>query len=282
MAEGRFGPEDERGALNLITPGRVRDAAALVREGRTFALGQPVGRRTPMPPHRIAPAHFMDRVGGDYVVAGERIEGFQYSDDTLLVALHTGTHIDSLAHVWDGDHLYNGFSPETITSKSGATRCGIDKMGPIVGRGVLLDFGALGAGREIRAEELERCAEAEGVEIREGDVVLLRTGWLQEAGSEPARYFSAEPGVGAEGAAWLAERGVAATGCDNYAYEVLPVEGEPFPVHRLLIRDSGIPLIEGLVLDELASARAYEFLFVALPLPVAGGTGSPIAPVAVA
>jgi len=280
-------PTDERGASSRITAAQIRDAAALVREGRTISLAQPLGPRTPTPPHRRAPAHFMDRVGGDYVVDGHRKPGFQYSDDTLLVSMHVGTHIDSLAHVWDGDRLYNGFSPETITSKRGATRCGIDKLGPIVGRGVLLDVAvfrgvrSLDAGDVISADELERCAAWAGVEVRENDVVLVRTGWWLEAGRDPERYFAGEPGVGLDGARWLAERRVVATGCDNSAYEATPVDGEPFPVHRLLLRDHGVPLIEGLVLDELAGAGPPEFLFVAAPLPVVGGTGSPIAPVAV-
>lgn len=278
---------DERGAPSRITPAQVRDAAALVRQGRCISLAQPLGPRTPTPPHRRPPAHFMDRVGGDYVVGGSRAPGFQYSDDTLLVSMHVGTHIDSLAHVWDGDSLYNGFSPETITSKRGATRCGIDKLGPIVARGVLLDVAvfrgvrSLPAGEAITGDELERCAAWAGVEVRAGDAVLIRTGWWVEAGHDPARYFAGEPGVGLDGARWLAARAIAATGCDNSAYEATPVHGEPFPVHRLLLRDRGVPLIEGLVLEELASAGPAEFLFVATPLPVAGGTGSPIAPVAV-
>jgi kynurenine formamidase len=275
------GPQDERGAANRLTRERVRAAAGLVREGRLYELGQRIGHRTPTPPHRNPPAHFMDRVGGDYVVDGRRISGFQYSDDSLLVALHTGTHVDSLAHVWDGDRLYNGFSPETITSKSGATRCGIDKLGPIIGRGVLLDVGPLDAHAPVNGGMLERCAEKEGVEVGEGDVVLVRTGWWAEAHDDPERYFSSEPGVDLDGARWLAERRVAATGSDNYAYEMLPVEGEPFPVHRFLLWDCGIPLIEGLLLDELAADGVFEFLFAAIPLPVVGGTGSPVAPIAI-
>ena len=143
MAEnnwGRWGSDDELGALNWLNSKLVLEALKLVREGRVFSLAIPIGQDTPMPAHRHAPAHFMDRDGGDYAAGAKRPGGLQFAEDTILLSTHTGTHIDSLAHVWYEDQLYNGFPANTIRSTTGAQRCGINKLGPLVGRGILLDL----------------------------------------------------------------------------------------------------------------------------------------------
>lgn len=123
---------------------------------------------------------------------------------------------------------------------------------------------------------------AVGVQPRPGDVILIRTAWYGRHEGDASTHLDGEPGIDPAGAAWLAEAGVAAFGADNYAIEVLPfVDDDVFPVHKLLLRDYGIPLIEGVVLDELAAAGAGEFLFVAAPQPAVGGTASPVCPLAV-
>ena len=136
----RWGEHDERGALNHIAAAQVRDAAALVRSGEVLSLAQPLSPRTPVPQHRAGVQHFMGRDGGDYAAGARRPGGFQFAEDTVVLPLHIGTHIDALCHAWYDDALYNGFPGSGTRSTSGATRCGIDKMGPIVGRGVLLDI----------------------------------------------------------------------------------------------------------------------------------------------
>jgi kynurenine formamidase len=201
--------------------------------------------------------------------------------------LHIGTHIDALCHAWYDDALYNGFPGSGTRSTGGATRCGTDKMGPVVGRGVLLDVASvhgdpLPDGVAIRPRNLEQAAKRAGVNIGKGDIVLIRTGWLEHQGYAENVSFDGEPGLDVDGALWLAEREIAALGADNFAVEVIPfVHPTVFPVHQRLIRDFGIPLMEGLLLRELATAGCYEFLFVASPLPVVGGTGSPINPIAI-
>lgn len=284
---GRWGAADERGALNWLTPERVVAAAGLVRSGRVFTLGRPIARETPVAPHRLPPARYMDRDGGDYACGAKRPGGFQFAEDTIHLSTHSGTHIDALAHAWYGDQLYNGFPGNTIRSTTGAQRCGIEKAGPLVGRGVLLDLAGhlnvpgLPISYEVSAAELAACAREQGVDVSEGDIVLLRTGW-RYADHDVAEYFNCEPGPGPAAARWLAGRRVAAAGADNGAFEVLPPkEGSVLPVHQFLIRDCGVPLLEGLLLDDLAQARVYEFLFVATPLPIVGGTGSPTNPIAV-
>jgi fatty-acyl-CoA synthase len=286
-AWGLWGAQDERGALNRIDTERVRRAATLVRTGEVIALAQELSPRTPLPPHRARMMHFMDRDGGDYAAGAQRPDGFQFAEDTIVLPLHSGTHIDALCHVWHDDRLYNGFASNNIRSTTGAKRCGVDKLPPIFTRGLLLDVaalrgGALPDGEAIGRVELERAAERAGVKPGEGDAVLLRTGWMDRQLAGESVSFDREPGIDVEAARWLARAGVALIGADNYAIEVLPFPaGEVFPVHRCLIRDYGIPLLEGLVLDGLAKRGVGEFLFVAAPLPIAGGTASPLTPFAV-
>jgi kynurenine formamidase len=283
----RWGKDDERGALNHVGSVQVQGAAALVRSGRVLSLAQTLSPRTPVPRHRAGVQHFMGRDGGDYAAGARRPGGFQFAEDTVVLPLHIGTHIDALCHAWYDDALYNGFPGSGTRSTTGATRCGIDKMGPVVGRGVLLDVAGVDGdplrdGVAIGPRDLEQAAKRAGVAVGKGDIVLIRTGWAEHQGRADNVSFEGEPGLDVNAAVWLAEREIAALGADNFAVEVIPfVQGTVFPVHQRLIRDFGIPLMEGLLLHELATTGCHEFLFVASPLPVVGGTGSPINPIAI-
>lgn len=286
-AWNRWGPEDEAGAPNLIGPEQTRLAAGLVRTGQVISLTQQISDRLPVPGHRAGVLHFMGRDGGDYAAGAKRPGGFQFAEDTIILPLHLATHIDALCHAWCDDHLYNGFPGNTMRSTTRALRCGVEKMPPLITRGVLLDVVKLrgkpaASGDTIGLEEIQGAVAQAGVTLRDGDAVLIRTGWLES--QDPARGvdFNAEPGINVAAGLWLAESGVAMVGADNFAIEVLPFPtGTVFPVHQRLIRDYGIPLLEGLVLRALAEAGATEFLFAATPLPIVGATGSPVAPVAV-
>jgi len=286
-AWNRWGPDDEAGAPNLIGAEQVRLAAALVRTGQVISLAQKISDRLPVPGHRAGILHFMGRDGGDYAAGAKRPGGFQFAEDTVVLPLHLGTHIDALCHAWCDDHLYNGFPGSTVRSTTRALRCGVEKMPPLVTRGVLLDVVKLrGApapsGHSIGLAEIQGAAAQAGVALREGDAVLIRTGWLESQDPAAGIDFNREPGIDVDAALWLAESGAAIVGADNFAIEVLPFPpGTVFPVHQRLIRDYGIPLLEGLVLRELAEAGATEFLFAAMPLPIVGATGSPVAPMAV-
>jgi len=282
---GRWGADDERGTLNLIGSSEVLRATSGVTVGNVIPLYQLLGPQTDMPPHRKHLERFMTRDGGDYASGARRPGGFQFAEEVVSFAAHSGTHLDALAHAWYDDALYNGFPSTTVRSTSGAQRCGADKLGAIVTRGVLLDVvavrgQALSRGEVITVEDLRSAAELNQCKIASGDAVLIRTGWFESAsGSED--YFEGEPGIGLDAAAWLAEHNVALVGADNYAIEALPSSEGVFPVHQLLIRDCGTPLLEGLVLDELARAASSSFLFVGVPLPLVGGTAGPISPIAV-
>ena len=287
---GRWGAEDERGLANLLTPERIAAAASLVRKGRVFNLALPLQERSlPVLPGRPAPQHYMRRTGTDYAAGVKRKGGFESMDDVIMMATHGATHVDALAHVGDEGLLFNDVPIATVRG-NGAKRLGIDKCPPLVGRGVLLDLcrhlgvDRLDKDQVIDGDLLEACMEAQGTPVEAGTIVLVRTGWLSvfaEQGSEA--FFASEPGIGMEGARWLANRDVVAIGLDNFAVEVIPTEtGMPAPVHRYLIRDCGMYLMELFQLDALAEAGVNEFLFVAAPLGIVGGLGSPLTPLAIA
>ena len=287
-AWNRWGPQDEKGALNFIGPDEVKRASGLVRTGEVLRLAQLLSSKTPVPAHRCGLQHFMGRDGGDYAVAGsKRPGGFQFAEDTVVMPLHIGTHMDALCHAWYDDKLYNGYLGDSIRSTTGAGRLGIEKMPPIFTRGVLLDFvklkgRVLKPGESIGRADMEAAALAAGLQVGRGDAVLLRTGWLEAQKGVKHPDFNVEPGISVEAATWLVERDVAMVGADNYAVEAMPFpDGKVFPVHQMLIRDYGMPLLEGLMLDPLVAAGRHEFLFVASALPIEGATGSPLSPVAV-
>ena len=286
-AWNKWGADDERGALNFIGPDQVRRATALVRTGEVLRLAQLLSPKTPVPAHRCGLQHFMGRDGGDYAAGAKRPGGFQFAEDTVVMPLHIGTHVDALCHAWYDDKLYNGYLGDTVRSTTGATRLGIDKMPPVVTRGILLDLvrlkgRVLANGESIGRADLEAAAAAAGVQPGRGDAVLVRTGWLEAQKGVKNVDFNEEPGIDVEAGLWLAESEVAVIGADNFAIEVLPFpEGKVFPVHQRLIRDFGIPLLEGLMLDPLVASGRHEFMFVASALPIVGATGSPLAPVAI-
>ena len=286
---GRWGDGDERGAVNHVDPQLIADAARLVRTGRVFPLALPIDRRTtPLEAIRNPPLHLMSRDGGDYAAGFQGSGGFAFADDYLIMSCHSGTHVDALAHVWYDEQLYNGFGQGEVTS-AGARRCGVDKLGPIVTRGVLLDAcGQAGVeylepGHGLDGDALDGLARAHGVEVRRGDAVLVRTGWRRLAAAGRAEEGAAGPSI--DSVRWLAEREVALVGADSSFLEPRPSglgEDLRMPVHMKLLRDLGVPIVELLDLDALAAAQVHEFLFVLAPLPIAGGVGSPCSPVAIA
>nr|MBA3654378.1 cyclase family protein [Actinomycetota bacterium] len=176
---GRWGDDDQRGCLNLLTPERVAAAATLARTGKRFALGLPIGGPTTMPGYRPPPLHLFSQTTGDFVLGDGRL---QYSDDHLVLALQATTQLDGFGHVGSGDVLYNGFWAGLVTASSGARRLGIHNLADgIAGRAVLLDLaleGRLPGGHAIEADALQAAADAQGVAVGAGDIVLIRTGHL--------------------------------------------------------------------------------------------------------
>jgi kynurenine formamidase len=290
---GRWGAEDERGTLNLITPDKLVAAAGLVRKGAVFDLGIPFDDQGPQPGGaRINPVHLMSQTGDTQVFPG----GFRYADDYIFMPLQGASQWDALAHVYYDDQLYNGYPASDVTVV-GAFHDTIDRIAKgVAGRGVLLDIARLRgvdwleAGEVITPDDLEAAIAAQGgVEVGSGDILLFRTGWrrmfLEQKSAQ--EFMAGEPGLGQDCCEWLHAREIAAVCSDNWAIEVLPgeVPDVVLNVHMVLIRDMGLTLGEILDFEELAADCAadgvWEFFFCAPPLKVTRGVGSPINPLAI-
>jgi kynurenine formamidase len=278
---GRWGAEDERGTLNLLTPEVVSHAAGLVKRGKVYSLAMPLAVDGPQWPTR----HKTWKV----TTFGVQPNGRGSADDVVTMHSHSGTHIDALCHVWYDDQLYNGHpAPKHVTS-AGATRNAIDRVPSIVGRGVLLDMARhkncehLQAGEAITVADLDACAKAQGVEVRAGDIILLRTGWIRVFAQDRETFYNSEPGIDVSTLPWLKEHDIVAVAADNHAVEVMSQVPPPdLPIHKAAIRDLGLYLVEYLNLEELAADKVYESLVVIAPLPLSGGIGSPVNPIAIA
>lgn len=282
---GRWGAEDERGTLNLITPDATRRGLATVREARSVTLGLPVrSGRGPVAGIRPPPQHFMTRDGGDYAAGLPERPGYGFADDAVLLACHGTTHLDALCHVWQDGTMWNGYPASSVTSR-GAARCGIHTAGPIVTRGVLADLHRAGEdplpdGPPVSRTRLE--AALDGVRLAAGDALLVRTGWLHRW-REGVADTTSWPGLDIDCADLVIEHDLALVGADNIAVEVGPATTPDcqMPLHIALQRDGGVPFLELLDLEALASSGRREFLLVVAPLNLVGGTASPVAPVAV-
>jgi kynurenine formamidase len=297
---GKWGPDDEIGTLNYITPEVIAQASQLVTAGKVFALGIPLQRNGPQSGTRprFNPIHTMFRDGGDQpkdAAAVLDMQGYGGSDDWIVMPLQCVTQWDSLAHVFYEGKMYNGFDANLVTS-SGAAKNSIDKTkNKIVSRGVLLDVArykgvqALAPGYAITVADLDGTAAAQKVTVQRGDILLIRTGFMSrylEKGNWDYFDLDESPGVSVHTAAWMHAKEIAAVASDNYAVEVRPSELPTFrsPFHICAIPNMGLTLGEIFYLDELAADCAadgrYAFLLVAPPLPVTNAVGTPINPYA--
>lgn len=295
--QGRWGDDDERGALNYITDAKRRDAAALVHRGRSFSLAIPIANgRGPQRGQggRVNPLHLMTATGCDPSNQVDLGMGCRYTDDFLALSVQGGTQWDALCHVFYDGRLYNGHPAEGITSR-GAEKNGIDKVhAGLVSRGVLLDVArakgvaCLEPGYAIRTADLEATEASQGVRVESGDILLVRTGQMSTVGphfTDWSVFHGLEAGLHWETAEWLHAREVAAVAADNSMVEASRVlEGVMIPFHMLALVNLGIHLGEFWYLEELAADCArdgvFEFMLVAQALPIEGGTGSPVNPLA--
>lgn len=290
---GRWGADDEIGTLNLITDEVVREAAASVRTGRRVPLALPLrqnGVQTGMMPGRVNPLHTMVQINQEIFGPGT----VACSDDAVTMGLQAATHWDALTHVSHSGMLYNGRPAGTITPHGGAEFAGIDKARHVVSRGVLLDVARargvdrLDGGHAVTPEDLDAAEELAGTHVRAGDIVLVRTGQIQVylAGDKEA-YAYPSPGLSVRTPEWFHARDVAAVANDTLTFEIFPPEIEDLwlPVHALDLVEMGMLQGQNWNLEELSTACGqedrYSFLLSAMPEPFVGGTGTPVAPVAV-
>lgn len=301
---GKWGDDDQVGAINYLDAGQVLRGAASIRSGRRFMLQVPMTHGDgPVFPGRTPTQHFM--AGDESSYASRKAEpmpgGMKGSDDVVFMFLQGTTHVDALAHAWYGDQVYGGVSADSTVH--GHTHADVGALGErgIVGRGVLLDVGRhLGtAGRLppdtcVGLADLKATAEAQGVTVEKRDILILRTGSLARFyEEEPDHAWDAmnEPGLchSPDLLDWLDEMEIPAITADNIAVErvMQEIDGEVFaiPLHGALMRDLGIVLTEIAWLEDLAedcdADGQYTFLYIAAPLKMEGGTGSPVNPVAI-
>jgi kynurenine formamidase len=292
---GRWGPDDEIGTLNFITPAKRVAAAALVRRGVVFSLAIPLDANGPNGSSlRPNPFHMMTATGVDTVQPFVFAGGARYTDDAIFMPLQSTTQWDSLAHVYYDDRLYNGYSSGEVDSR-GAQRDGIDKTHDrYVSRGVLLDVAraegveCLDPDFDITGEVLEATADAQGVTVGEGDIVVLRAGamadWVK-TGSW-SQFQGPRSGVVYSTAEWLHDRKVAAIAGDVVEkVEVIKSGTLATPFHMLALRDMGMCIGELWFVEDLATDCAadgvFEMFLAAQALPVTGGVGSPVNPIAI-
>ncbi|GGN71431.1 cyclase [Actinoplanes lobatus] len=252
---------------------------------KVFDLAQPMRKGMPQSPNHPAYTHSLVRRHGDMVRAG----GGSAANDILVMGTHVGTHVDALAHVSQDGLLHGGVVAADVQSDAGFARLGIDEFPPFVGRGVLLDVArvhgveVLPPGYEVTAEDLS--AACGDLTVNPGDAVLIGTGWSRhfQDGQTFLGTRDGVPGPGVDAARWLAEREIAVTGAETIAYEhIAPGAGHAsLPVHRILLVEAGINIVETMLLSELADAGVAEFQFILAPLKLVGATGSPVRPLAV-
>jgi len=294
---GKWGADDELGALNYIDAEAVAAAAALVRRGSVISCAMPYDQTGPQKGDfgRTNPIHYMVQDGGDVAVgAQDHLARLRYADDAIAMPLQCATHWDAFSHIFYEGKMYNGFGIENVTS-SGARRGALETMREkMVGRGVLLDFPRhrgvdwLEPGEGIDDADLEACAAAQGVEIRRGDILLIRTGQLKQSREQGwGEYTGGDaPGLALASAHFICGREIAAFATDTWGGEVRPNETDAIfqPLHIVLLVNAGVPFGEMFDLERLADDCAadgvYEFLLVAAPLPFTGAVGGPLNPIA--
>lgn len=277
----RYGPDDQAGALNEITPAAVVEAVGLVRTGRVHDLAHVLHADVPAFPGRTFTQVLQpdqDPVGTNRV---------HWVVEQITATQQMGTHLDGLNHLHDGDRTYNGHRLADIIHPWGTSRLGIDTLPQIVTRGLCLDVAAVRGVDRLAPGEVITPADAEkalaGHAVRPGDAVLFHTGHGALWYDDPDAYATGEPGPGTALAHWLVERRVALTGCDTWSYGPYPPEDPdaPFVVPQTLNTRHGVVVVENLRLAELARERVMEFLLVIAHAKPRGATGAWVAPLAI-
>lgn len=286
---GRWGDDDELGTLNFIGDKDVAEASSLARTGRKVSLGRALDT-VAGPDNRRPALHYMTHMGD------KGADDSSYYTDFIAVDFHgkSASHMDALPHVAYKGLFYNGKRPIDVIGSNGSSFAPISRLAKgVVARGVLLDAARarqvdwVEAPCALGAEDLDTIAATLGVEVRRGDVVLLRTGHIRRRNAlGPWDPDLADAGLATSGLEWLAGREIALLGGDGDSdARPSPVEGIGGPIHVLSITAMGMCLLDNLDLESLSEACAeagtYEFLLVVAPLIVAGGTGSPVNPIAI-
>jgi kynurenine formamidase len=292
----RWGPEDQAGASNWITPEKILDAVRLVRTGKVYEIGRVYEAAMPLFGERAWSMRIPGAPSGGPLGRNRVI----WNDEFLATEIgQVGTQFDGLGHIGvavkglDQAEMryYNGFTAADVNAPNGLKKLGVENVKPILTRGLLLDIAAvrgrnLNLGEEVTVADIEQALQRQNIAadaLKPGDAVFFNTGWGSLWNKDNETFKKGEPGIGLAAAKWLIDRQVCVVGADSWGVEAVPNPDSnlAFPVHQELIVKNGIFIHENLDLSALAADRAYQFLYVMLPLRIKGGTGSPGRPIAI-
>lgn len=283
----KWGPNDEIGAANLLTPQMAADAARLVRTGKSYGLAFETSSATAAyPPRTWSLTVLQPGQAGGISLGGTKTT---YNDDIWMGWVGTGSQIDGLGHIGIDNVYYNCFKNSEFVQANGLKKLGIEKIPPFVTRGIVLDMTGyfntpiVKEGTAFNRKEIDEQAQRQGITIRKGDVVLFHTGWQALEGKDNKRFLGGEPGLGREGALYLASKEVVAIGADTWALEAIPFEpgAGVFEVHQILLARNGIYILENMNTGPLVQDKAWEFMFVLGTPRMTGGVQGIINPVAI-
>lgn len=280
----KWGAGDERGSGNHMKPATVLRATQLIKTGEVIEIAHVMNDKMPFFGTRRFDVHVKRTFLNDF-------SNRRGSNEEIVISEmgQVGTQFDGFAHQTHEDSHYNCFKTGAISTRGGFTKLGIEKVGTLMTRGVLIDVAGLKGvdtlpdAYEITVKDLQDALARQRITLQPGDAVLINTGWGRLYGKDNARYVKSCPGIGVAAAEWLAKQDPMLVGADNWPVEVAP-NPDPklsLPVHQVALVVNGLHLLENLKLDELAAKRVYEFAFVMQPLKAQGFSGSTVAPVAI-
>jgi kynurenine formamidase len=280
----KWGADDQRGSGNMMKPETVLRAAKLIKTGEMFELGAVL---SPDPKEAFINngREFTIITKPSIAQPNTRSE----NEEIIISELgQTGTQFDAFAHQMWGDSFYNCFKQGDIATRTGFKKLGVEHVGTLMTRGVLIDVAGLKGvdmlpnSYNVTADDLREALKRENMTLQPGDAVVIRTGWSKLMGKDNKRYGTTPAGIGIAAGLWLITQDPMMIAGDNCCVEVRPSEpGYSLPIHAMMVIQHGIYLLENLKLEDLAAARAYEFAFIVQPLKFKGATGSAIAPVAI-
>jgi kynurenine formamidase len=288
LTASKFGPDDQIGNLNYVTPAKTLAASKLVTRGKAYRLGIETNKDTPAYPPRT----FSITVVQPGQSAGATLGPTKstYNDDIITGWVGVGSQIDGLGHIGVDNLYFNCNKAPDFAMADGLKKLGVENVPAVATRGVLLDMAGyfnteiVKEGTPFNRAEIEGAMKRQGIKsIEKGDVVLFYTGWLKLLGKDNKRFGSAAPGLGREGAKYLASLGVAMVGADTWSMEVIPFEKDAgvFEVHQILLPLNGIHVLENMNTEEMVRDQAWEFLFTLGPARITGGVQAIINPIAI-
>jgi len=285
----KWGADDEIGSANLVTPARTLEAAKLIKQGKSMPLGITIGSDTPaFPPRSLNMQVVQPNQQGGVKLSGFGYEA-NYNDDLLQTWIGIGSQLDGLGHLGEGGHYYNCTDEKEISAITGLTKLGTHAVPPLVGRGVILDMAkqagvdVMAAGQSFGSTEIKAAAEAQGIILRDGDIVLFHTGWTEGMfASDPTAWGSAEPGLSNEGAVYMASLNPMAVGADTWGLDAVPPPAgdKVFYGHVTLLKEHGIYILETMNVGPLVREGVQEFMFVLGQPRIQGTVQAMINPVA--